>query len=551
MNRNSFSFDNNPINIDISRSTFNRDSEVITTFNVGDIVPIYVDEVLPGDTFKVNTSKVVRMQTPITPFMGNIYLDTYYFYVPNRIIWEHWKQFQGENTESEWLPTTEYEVPLITAPAGGWAVGTIADYMGIPTGVANLSVNALPFRAYAEIINEWFRDQNLQDPLLIPKNDTTVVGVNSATFVSDVAKGGKPFIASKYRDYFTSCLPAPQKGQDVGIGISGQADVYGDGKSLAFSNGTSTYGLGLNASAYFQPYSTNVGKTAGTANSGTYGATNIAFGLATKAQGVDVGAYADLSTASAISINSLRLAFAVQKMYEKEARGGSRYIELIKAHFGVQSPDSRMQRPEYLGGNRVPISVNQVVQTSKTEASAPLGETAAYSLTQDYNGDFVKSFTEHGFVIGVMVARYDHIYQQGLERFWTRKDKLDYYLPVFANLGEMPVKNKEIYAKGTAADDEVFGYQEAWADYRYKPSRVTGEMRSTYATSLDVWHLGDDYASLPILSDGWIREDKSNVDRCISVTSAVSNQLFADILIENKCTRAMPIRSIPGLIDHH
>ena len=287
------------------------------------------------------------------------------------------------------------------------------------------------------------------------------------------------------------------------------------------------------------------------ANSGTSTGSSLAYGVVTKASGKQSGLEADLSMASAISINALRTAFAIQKLYEKDARGGTRYIEIIEAHFGVTSPDSRQQRPEYLGGNRLPININQVVQMSSNAGSDLLGDTAAMSLTTDVHSDFTKSFTEHGFVIGVMVARYDHTYQQGLERFWSRKDRFDYYWPVFANIGEQAVKNKEIYATGTATDDQVFGYQEAWADYRYKPSRVSGEMRSNYATTLDVWHLGDKYTALPTLSDGWIREDKTNVDRCLAVKSAVSNQLFADLFIMNKTTRPMPMHSIPGLIDHH
>lgn len=563
MNRNTTTFDSNPINLDISRSTFNRDHSIKTSFNVGDIIPFMVDEVLPGDTFNVNTSKVVRLQTLLTPVMDNIYLDTYYFFVPNRLVWEHWKQFNGENTQSAWIPQTEYEIPQITAPANtGWNVGTIADYFGVPTGIANLSVNALPFRAYALIMNEWFRDQNLQQPLNIPVSDSTVAGVNTATFVTDIAKGGKPFIASKYRDYFTSCLPAPQKGPDVGIGLSGNAGVYGDGHGLVFTNNgsgglTSITGSTSSSSTYWvgskSEYAGSTlpkSVTAGYTESMPYSI----LGLSTKTElankSFSSGVYADLGSASAITINALRMAFAIQKLYEKDARGGTRYIEILKAHFGVTSPDSRMQRPEYLGGNRIPINVNQVVQLSQTDAT-PLGDTAAYSLTTDSNSDFTKSFTEHGFVLGLMVARYDHTYQQGLERFWSRKDRFDYYWPVFANIGEQAVKNKEIYATGTSTDNEVFGYQEAWADYRYKPNRVTGEMRSTYAQSLDVWHLGDEYSALPHLSDSWIREDKTNIDRVLAVTSLVSNQLFADIFISNKTTRPMPLHSIPGLIDHH
>lgn len=531
----------NPTNLDISRSRFQRDSTVKTSFNVGDIIPFFVDEVLPGDTFSIDTAKVCRMQTPLAPIMDNLYLDTYYFFVPNRLVWEHWKQFNGENTESYWMPQTEYSVPQITAPAeSGWSVGTIADYFGIPTGIPDISVNALPFRAYALICNEWFRDQNLCDPLNIPVSDATVSGVNTDTFVTDVAKGGKPYKAAKFRDYFTSCLPAPQKGPDVGLALSGNVPVITSPDSHL-----SEYGLKWNI-----PSGTLTGQhplIGGPAGSG--------FDSSSHLVGTDAfpsNLVADLGSTSAITINALRLAFQLQKLYEKDARGGTRYIEILKAHFGVTSPDSRLQRPEYLGGNRIPINIDQVVQTSGTvSGSTPQGNTAAYSLTTDYHSDFTQSFVEHGFVIGLMVARYDHTYQQGLARQWTRKTRFDYYWPVLANIGEQAVLNREIYCDGSSNDTEVFGYQEAWADYRYKPSICTGEMRSTYNKSLDVWHLGDDYSTLPKLSASWIQEDKSVVDRVLAVTSSVSNQLFADIYIKNTTTRPMPLYSIPGLIDHH
>ena len=568
MNRNVEShFALNPTRIDMSRSTFDRSSSVKTSFNAGDIVPFFLEEVLPGDTFNVKSSKVVRMQTLLTPMMDNVYLDTYYFFVPNRLVWKHWKEFNGENTESAWIPETTYEVPQITAPAGtGWVVGTIADYFGIPTGVPGLSVSALPFRAYALIMNEWFRDQNLSDPLVVPDDDATVSGVNTGTFVSDVAKGGKPYIAAKYHDYFTSCLPSPQKGPDVNIPVADASTfaVVGNGKALALTNGTDLAGLttsSVNASNY-------IGYKAGFGNSlplninatsnGQFLRTDQLYGVPTQAQlgddlsksgliGINTGG------ATAATINQLRLAFQIQKLYERDARGGSRYIEILKSHFGVTSPDARLQRPEYLGGNRVPININQVIQQSGTGSgsSTPQGTVVGMSQTTDSHSDFIKSFTEHGFIIGVMVARYDHTYQQGLERLWSRKDRFDYYWPVFANIGEQAVKNKEIYAQGNAEDDEVFGYQEAWADYRYKPNRVTGEMRSAYAQSLDVWHLADDYSSRPSLSDSWIREDKTNIDRVLAVTSANSNQFFADIYVQNRATRPMPMYSIPGLIDHH
>lgn len=559
MNRNVEShFALNPTRLDMSRSKFDRSFSLKTSFNVGDIVPFYVDEVLPGDTFDVKTSKVVRMQTLITPIMDNIYLDTYYFFVPNRLVWEHWKQFNGENTESAWLPSTEYSIPQLTAPSGGWSVGTIADYMGIPTGVANLSVSALPFRAYALICNEWFRDENLCDPLVVPTGDATVAGSNTVASVEDYAKGATPYKAAKYHDYFTSCLPAPQKGPDVMIGLSGEANVFGNGYTLGWTNGSLTGGTRSGSSLGDQ--NVKVGTLlSGNASSGSSnempGGDGKLWGIVQKSQISDPaysGLIADLSTATSATINQLRLAFQIQKLYEKDARGGTRYTEILKTHFGVTSPDSRLQRPEYLGGNRVPININQVVQNSATvEGETPLGNVAGYSVTSDTHSDFRQSFTEHGFVIGVMVARYDHTYQQGIERFWSRKTRFDYYWPVLANIGEQAVLNKEIYAQGTYVDDEVFGYQEAWGDYRYKPNRVTGEMRSQYAQSLDVWHLGDDYTKLPSLSAEWIVEDKTNVDRVLAVTSTNANQLFADLYVKNQTTRPMPMYSIPGLVDHH
>ena len=561
MNRNTQThFALNPTRIDMSRSTFDRSSSLKTSFNVGDLVPFFIDEVLPGDTFKVKTSKVVRMPALLTPIMDNIYLDTYYFFVPNRLTWNHWKEFNGENTESAWIPKTEYEIPQLTAPDGGWQVGTIADYFGLPTGVSGISVSSLPFRAYALIVNEWFRDQNLQDPLVIPLDDATVEGVNSAIFVTDVAKGGKPFICAKYHDYFTSALPAPQKGPDVTIPVAASQNLpvvplsdkvsFSDvGASLGWMKRDGTGISSITESNYVPlgimgSYSTN--RTSATNSSTALGSTNNDDVVPSNLWAIQSG---DISMAT---INQLRLAFQIQKMYERDARGGTRYIEILKSHFGVTSPDARLQRPEYLGGNRVPININQVVQSSATESnSTPQGNVAGYSLTTDSHYDFTKSFTEHGFVIGLMVARYDHTYQQGIDRMWSRKDRFDYYWPVFANIGEQAIKNKEIYAQGSTKDDEVFGYQEAWADYRYKPNRITGMMRSAYAQSLDVWHLADDYSALPSLSDSWIREDKTNVDRVLSVASTNTNQLFADVFVANRTTRPMPMYSIPGLIDHH
>lgn len=555
MNRNTESHFSLLPRVDIQRSRFDRSASLKTSFNAGNIVPFFLEEVLPGDTFNVKTSRVVRMQTLLTPMMDNVYLDTYYFFVPNRLVWDHWKEFCGENTESAWIPETEYSIPQITAPAGGWQVGTLADYFGVPTGVSGLSVSALPFRAYALIMNEWFRDENLQDPLVVPTDDSTVAGVNTGTFVTDVAKGGLPYIACKYHDYFTSALPAPQKGPDVTIPVASAAQGYVYPSASVNPDFASHFNGGLK---WVDQSGFIVSNADGsfTENAGifTRGGVSSIYKDSSFTSIAPGNLMVDFSgSGQAATINQLRLAFQIQKFYEKQARGGSRYTEVVRSFFGVSSPDARLQRPEYLGGNRTPINVNLVIQQSGTGESVntPQGTVVGMSLTTDSHSDFTKSFTEHGFIIGVMVARYDHTYQQGLNRLWSRKDKFDFYWPVFANIGEQAIKNKEIYVQGNSTDDEVFGYQEAWAEYRYKPNQVTGQMRSQYAQSLDVWHLADDYSKLPSLSAEWIQEDAKTIDRVLAVSSDVANQFFADIYVKNYCTRPMPMYSIPGLIDHH
>lgn len=542
--------------VEIERSTFDRSTNIKTSFNVGELIPFYVDEVLPGDTFEISTSKVARLQTLLTPVMDNLYLDTYYFFVPNRLVWEHWKEFMGENSTSAWYPTVQYNVPQVLPPMNGWSVGTIADYMGIPTGVeaedVDGGINALPFRAYALIVNEWFRDENLQQPVNIPKNDSTIDGSNGSNYVTDLVKGGKPFIACKYHDYFTSCLPAPQKGPDVSF-LDGYAPVVPMTEPYAQDVAQS---YRTNSTRIKNPQGTNVNGYL----QGTGGSLATATQSGTLSNYVHFGnLYADLSGAvkydewnadnPGVTINDLRRAFQIQRLYEKDARGGTRYIELLKAHFGVTSPDARLQRPEYIGGDRVPLNVEQVVQTSSTDATSPLAHLGAFSQTADYSSDVRKSFVEHGFVIGLMCARYDHSYQQGLEKMWSRFNRFDYYWPALAHLGEKAVTLDEIYWEGRN-DAPVFGYQEAWSEYKYKPNYVTGQMRSQYQQSLDIWHFADDYKNAPSLSSSWIVEDKSNIDRCLAVSSSNANQIFADILVSNKCTRPMPLYSIPGLIDH-
>nr|WNN13219.1 MAG: major capsid protein [Microviridae sp.] len=531
------------------RSRFDLSTTVKTSFDVGDLVPFYYEEVLPGDTFVLDTNVLARMQTLLTPIMDDLYLDVFYFYVPNRLTWEHWKEFMGENTKSAWYPTTEYTIPQITvAPEKSVAFKSCADYMGIPpitvnSGQPGLSFSALPFRAYGLIWNEWFRDENLQDPVLVDTGDSTHV-YNADNAVD----GGKLLKANKYHDYFTSALPSPQKGPDVTIPLSnGMVPVttVDSERAIGLSNVPLTFTREDNnalARGLYPLYGESVGTNKFDL---IYGASTSDIAGANPGL-VPANLFAQLENYPVATINTLRLAFATQRLYEKDARGGTRYREIIKSHFNTISPDARQQVPELLGYNRINISISQVVQNSQT-ATTPQGHTAAFSLTADSDSSFTKSFTEHGMVIGLLCARYKHTYQQGIPRCFSRKSRFDYYWPVFANLGEQPILNKEIYANGTAKDNEVFGYQEAWAEYRYHPDSCTSEMRSAYPQSLDVWHLGDDYSTLPSLSPTWIEEDKSTVDRVLAVTSANSNQLFADIYIKNVATRVMPMFSIPGM----
>lgn len=574
MNRNTEShFAQLPV-AEIQRSTFDRSASYKTSFNAGRLIPFYVEEVLPGDTFDITTSKIVRSQTMLTPVMDNMYLDTYYFFVPNRLVWAHWREFCGENTQGPWAPTVSYRMPTIASPEGGFAVGTIADYMGLPVGVSwkaddDLAPTSLPFRAYSLICNEFFRDENLSDPLLTPTDDANSQGVNTGNYVTDCALGGLPFRPAKYHDYFTSALPAPQKATEpVGIpidvpGFNGGVFPVVTGAEVTplpakpmvmwvgESNAGNDYTVqkGTKRSVYLDG-------TNGTYHGGNDPATS---GFASAA--VPANLYVDIpksgnSSTIGFDVNEMRLAFAYQRFLESLARNGSRYTELLLGLFGVRSPDARLQRPEYLGGNRVPVNVSEVTNTAQAEQDF-LGDLGAKSTTSDVNHDFVKSFTEHGYLIGLMCIRYDHSYHQGIQRFWTRKKFTDFYNPKFAHLGEVPVWQAEIYTDGRnlkpASGEEqppIFGYQEIWADYRYRPNMVTGEMRPGVTNSLASWNLADQYASAPTLSDGWIRESVDNVDRVLAVTSSVANQFWADIYVRNKCTRPMPMYSIPGLIDH-
>ena len=557
MNRNTEMHFSETPTIDIKRSKFEESYSHKTTFNAGDIIPVYVDsDILPGDTVQLDMASLIRMATPIYPIMDNLYADIYFFFVPHRLVWDHWAQFWGEN-DSPWTQSVEYEIPQIQAPSStGWTEGTIADYMGIPTKVTGLSVNALPFRAYAKVYNDWFRDENLVSNCHIYMDETTRSGSNGTTQVTDIELGGAPAKAAKMHDYFTSALPQPQKGVPVQIPLGSLAPV---------STGVNTH-----KSSYPLLW---VGQMSGNivGEEGYYdnivggkktrdGVTEITTGLISNNHVAITGdsnsnivpgnLYADLSSATAATINQLRTAFAIQKYYENAGLHGTRYIEYIRGVFGVSSSDARLQRAEYLGGQRVPLNIDQIIQTSSTDSTSPQGNTAGFSCTINRDSLFTKSFEEHGTLLGLICVRTEHTYQQGLNKMWTRKKWTDFYNPFFANLGEQAILNENIYAQGTSTDKQAFGYQEAWAEYRYKENRVSGYMRSNATGSLDVWHFADDYSSLPTLSQAWIEEPYANIDRTIAVSSAITHQFIADFFFKQYYTRAMPIYSIPGLIDH-
>lgn len=539
MNRNSEQHYAQVPHAEIRRAKFQRDFNLLTTMNEGDLVPIYLDEVLPADTFKINLNALVRMATPLYPVMDNAYMDFYFFFVPARLLWKHFQNLMGQNDSTFWAETTEYTTPVTTAPEGGWHVGTLADYFGIPTGVSGLKVNSLPFRAYAKVWNEWFRDENLQQPVTQSMDDTTTTGVNTGTNLSDAEAGGLPLKVCKYKDYFTSCLPSPQKAAEpVTIPLTGNAPIKGykdEGRTNPVTGEASTF------------YSIGPAEAGQKVQVGQIGADKQGLAMYWGRNGSLTYLGAELGNITGATINELRQAIAVQHIFERDARTGTRYKEILKGAWGVTSPDARLDRSEYIGGHRMPINVNQVIQTSSTDSTSPQGNTGAYSMTTLSRNMCTYSATEHGYVLGLAAIRVDHSYQQGLSRLWTRNTRFSYYDPMLANLGEQAVLNQEIYAQGKPQDEEVFGYQEAWADYRYRTNMVTSEMRSTYAQTLDAWHYADKYDALPTLSSSWIKEGTENIDRTLAVQSSNSHQFICNFYYEQAWTRPMPIYSVPGI----
>ena len=518
---------------DIPRSSFRIQKTHKTTFDAGYLVPVYVDEVLPGDSFNLRMTAFARMATPLFPLMDNMYMDQFWFFVPNRLVWTNWKRFMGEQDNP--TDSTSFLIPQTSSPIGGYPINSLQDYMSLPTlgqvdPAKAIAHSAMWTRAYNLIWNEWFRDENLQNSVTVDKGDGPDDPINY-----------KLLRRGKRHDYFTACLPWPQKGPSVALPLGTEAP-------LVFPTRPSTWYDTAPTSGGTNPATLMSGSTNPNATWNIQDAAAHARYLA-----MPTDAYADLSQATAATINQLRQSFQIQKLLERDARGGTRYTELVRAHFGVVSPDARLQRPEYLGGGTTPIAVNPIAQTSATGiqgSDTPIGQLTAMGTLVSTGNGFSQSFTEHGMILGLVEVRADLTYQQGLRKMWSRKTRYDFYFPAFAMLGEQAVLNKEIYVTGNQSDDAIFGYQERWAEYRYNPSIITGLFRSTAAGTIDPWHLAQHFTALPTLNTQFI-EDHPPVDRIVAVGDQANGQQFIfDSFFDVRVARPMPMYSVPGLIDH-
>lgn len=578
-----------PTNNVINRSRFDRSSSYKTTFNSGDLVPVFIDEVLPGDTFDLSTSFVCRGITPIVPVMDNSFIDFYYFYIPHRLVADtepgenRFRKMMGENFSGYWAPTEETDLEMVDFYS--CAPGSVANYLGLPVQGSDLS-KAVPilsdiFRCYTLVWNEWFRDQNTQAPLSVFDygiRDDDRPRISKDVRNDNYGKVGSCLKVNKFHDYFTSALPAPQKGDSVLLPLGDSAPLvmpnstYSSTVSLDTSSNSTAFAnhnllkFSFDTTQTGSPYLmresgssqvSNVIAAGSGSSSGTTSGINGSNLILNHADmnayfnGKLLNAYADLSGATAATVNALRQAFAIQKLLERDARGGSRYFELLKSHFNTEIRNDVIQRPEYLGGKRVPLNVTQVLQTNSTTEVAPLGFTGAFSNTSHSDNSFLKSFVEHGYILGVCCVRTMQTYNQGINKMWFKSKRFDFYWPEFANLGEQAIFNKELYVQGKAADEEVFGYQEAWAEYRYKPSLVTGLLSpSANDASFRPWTYTNDFSAQPVLNSDFMKQDSSNIGNTLAVVDSPT-QFIIDIFYNLKCTRPMPLYSIPGLIDHH
>lgn len=521
----------------------------LMTMNKGLLYPIFVQEVLPGDTWKVNIKSLIRATTMIKPVMNNMWAQIQCFFVPNRLTYKHWEEVMGENKQGPWITNkTTYEVPKLIAPTNGWNEKTLADYLGIPTKVGGLQINSLYTKGYAKICNDWFRDEDRMNFTHITEDETTLTGVNTNNYVTDIELGGALYPVAKAHDIFTSSCIEPQKGPTVmlPLGTTAPVSIYGNQKAIGLTNGTTNTGIIFSSNGLtsrISAYGQNVGKVKDSDN----GFSSLdALGLTTDPENSGLIGTTDLSQATGGSVNDLRLAIALQQMYELDALAGTRYTEILFSHFGVRSSDARLQRSEYLGGKKVPITVSQVIQNSETQTT-PQGNLAGMSQTLDGGDYFTKSFEEHGIMYITCCIKGENIYQQGLPAKFSKFKRTDYYDPLFANLGMQPIYNREIYAQGNNTDEEAFGYKEAWAEYRYLDKQVAGEFRSNSEQSIDYWHIARDFDSLPTNGEEFIKEGTNNLDRTLTVSSKVADQFQCAFALDATVTRIMPPHCLPGL----